>query len=68
MEKYNLRKIMQRAWELVRTTGTTISSGLKKAWEEAKRKEKSYTVKEWFANKIANEIGRSILMCDVLLS
>lgn len=37
MKKYNLSKIMKRAWELVKTTGTTISSGLKKAWEEAKK-------------------------------
>ena len=26
---------------------------------------KSITVKEWFANKIANEVGRNINMCDV---
>lgn len=34
--KYNLSKIMKRAWELVKKAGMTISSGLKKAWEEAK--------------------------------
>lgn len=34
--KYNLSKIMKRAWELVKKMGMTISSGLKKAWEEAK--------------------------------
>ena len=34
--KYNLSKIMKRAWELVKKSGMTISSGLKKAWEEAK--------------------------------
>ena len=28
-------------------------------------KNKSYTVKEWFANKVANEVGRNINMCDV---
>ena len=37
MKKYNLSKIMKRAWELVKEAGMTISSGLKKAWEEAKR-------------------------------
>ena len=37
MKKYNLSKIMKRAWELVKKTGMTISSGLKKSWEEAKR-------------------------------
>lgn len=25
----------------------------------------SYTVKEWFANKVANEVKRNISMCDV---
>ena len=34
--KYNLSNIMKRAWELVKKIGMTISSGLKKAWEEAK--------------------------------
>lgn len=37
MKKYNLSKIMKRAWELVKKSTMTISSGLKKAWEEAKR-------------------------------
>lgn len=27
--------------------------------------EKTYTVKDWFANKIANEIKMNISMCDV---
>ena len=36
MKKYNLSKIMKRAWELVKKAGMTISSGLKKSWEEAK--------------------------------
>lgn len=26
---------------------------------------KSYTVKEWFANKVANEVGANISMCNV---
>ena len=26
---------------------------------------KSYSVKDWFANKVANELGRNISMCDV---
>lgn len=25
----------------------------------------SYTVKEWFANKVANEVGRNITACDI---
>ncbi len=36
MKKCNLSKIMKRAWELVKKYGMTISSGLKKAWEEAR--------------------------------
>lgn len=34
--KYNMSKIMRRAWELVKKMGMTISEGLKKAWKEAK--------------------------------
>ena len=36
MKKYNLSKIMKRAWELVKKVGMTISAGLKEAWREAK--------------------------------
>lgn len=36
MKKYNLSEIMKRAWALVKQAGVTISSGLKKAWKEAK--------------------------------
>lgn len=36
MKKYNLSVIMKRAWELVKKSAMTISSGLKKAWREAK--------------------------------
>lgn len=28
-------------------------------------KGKSYSVKDWFANKVANEVQRNITMCDV---
>lgn len=36
MKKYNLSKIMKRAWELVKKTAHTMSEALKKAWKEAK--------------------------------
>lgn len=36
MKKYNLSKIMKRAWELVKAAAMTISEALKKAWREAK--------------------------------
>lgn len=49
MKKNNLSTIMKRAWELVKKAGMTISSGLKKAWEEAKMN--YLAVKEWFFNK-----------------
>lgn len=37
MKKYNLSKIMKRAWELVKKAGFGISEALKKAWNEAKK-------------------------------
>lgn len=36
MKKYNLSKIMKRAWELVKKAALSISEALKKAWREAK--------------------------------
>ena len=41
MKKYNLSRIMKRAWELVKKAGMTISSGLKQAWREAKEVKKN---------------------------
>ncbi len=37
MKKYNLSKIMRRAWEMVKKAGFGISEALKKAWNEAKK-------------------------------
>lgn len=37
MKKFDLSKIMRRAWELVKKAGLTISSGLKEAWKEARK-------------------------------
>lgn len=36
MKKYNLSKIMKRAWEFVKKIGLTISEALKKSWKEEK--------------------------------
>lgn len=36
MKKYNLSKIMRRAWGLVKKAGLRISEGLKLAWKEAR--------------------------------
>lgn len=49
MKKYNLSKIMKRAWELVKEFGLSISEGLKKAWGEAK-KMKENLIKKLKAN------------------
>lgn len=46
MKKYNLSKIMKRAWELIKTFGFGISEALKKAWKEAK------STKEQLINKL----------------
>lgn len=34
MKRYNLSKIMKRAWELVKTLGFSLSSALKKSEEK----------------------------------
>lgn len=36
MKKYNLSKIMKRAWELVKKAAMTMSAALQQAWKEAK--------------------------------
>ena len=36
MKKYDLSKIMKRAWELVKKMALTMSAALKRAWAEAK--------------------------------
>lgn len=50
MKKYNLSNIMKRAWEFVKKSAMTISSGLKAAWKEAKE------MMESIRNKVAAEI------------
>lgn len=35
-KRYNLSKIMKRAWELVKATAMSISEALRKSWKEAK--------------------------------
>lgn len=37
MKKFDMKKIMKRAWELVKKLGRTMSEGLKAAWAEAKK-------------------------------
>lgn len=48
MKKYDLRKIMKKAWTLVKEVGMSISSALKISWKEAKN----------MANEIKNVVVR----------
>lgn len=57
-KKYNLSKIMKRAWELFRTTVKNFSECLKKSWAEAKEAVKvttRYQLKDWFYKKLVEE-------------
>lgn len=62
MKKYNLSNIMKRAWELVKKAGMTISSGLKKAWEEAKMN--YLAIKEWFFDKEQDKVEHYDVFMD----
>lgn len=54
MKKYDLSKIMKRAWEYVKKFKMTISSGLKRAWMEAKNGLKGSPKQIAWANDIRN--------------
>ena len=58
MKKYNLSKIMKRAWELVKKSAMTISSGLKKAWEEAKRTMKGTEKQVTWAKELMRKMNK----------
>ena len=58
MKKYNLSKIMKRAWELVKKSAMTISSGLKKAWEEAKRTMKGTEKQITWAKELMRKMNK----------
>lgn len=62
MKKYNLSKIMKRAWELVKKSAMTISSGLKKAWEEAKTMV-NYALEVFDNQKGYKSLGKSSRKC-----
>lgn len=62
MKKYNLSKIMKRAWELVKKTAMTISSALKKAWREVKMN--YFAIKEWFIEKEQDKAERYNVFMD----
>lgn len=50
MKKYNLSKIMKRAWELVKVDGMDISSALKKSWKEEKEMKEENIIETLTAN------------------
>ena len=62
MKKYNLSKIMKRAWELVKKAGMSISAGLRKAWQEAKRTMKGSEKQIAWATDIVGTIQK--IFCD----
>lgn len=63
--KYNLSKIMKNAWNLVKTTGMSLSAALKNAWAAAKSPLKMLSMKEWFANKTCRELRRNLHSADI---
>ena len=58
MKKYNLSNIMKRAWELVKKSAMTISSGLKKAWEEAKHTMKGTEKQITWAKELIRKMNK----------
>lgn len=66
MKKYDLSKIMKRAWDLVKNFGMNISSGLKKAWEEAKKVEE--TMREKVIAEINDLISKATDVYDYKIS
>lgn len=64
MKKYNLSKIMKRAWELVKKAGLSISEGLKKAWMEAKSVTMRGTEKQiTWATDLMNKMHKEFAAC-----
>lgn len=51
MKKYNLSNIMKKAWQIVKTSGATMSAALKNAWAIAKSGRGVMTVKSWVVEK-----------------
>ncbi|MCI6468108.1 MAG: hypothetical protein MSA90_21920 [Faecalicatena sp.] len=50
MKKYNLSKIMKRAWTLVKKESMDISSALKKSWREEKEMKENNLIETLKAN------------------
>lgn len=58
--KYNRSVIMKSAWSFVKRFQMNISAALKYAWALVKGSLKQLHVKEWFANKLANELRMNL--------
>lgn len=62
--KYDLSKIMKRAWALVKEFGMTISSSLKMAWAEAKLKAQMISKMEYLVSIATDVYNYSISARD----
>lgn len=60
MKKYNLSKIMKRAWEMVKKAGFGISDALKRAWKEVKEGRKMTGTEKQisFANDLIEKMNK----------
>lgn len=63
--KYNRSKIMSDAWGFVKRFRMSISAALKYAWATAKGNLKLLRVKDWFANKLANELRTNLHSSEI---
>ena len=62
---FNKSEIMKKAWNIKKSEKTSMSYALKKSWSEAKSSLVLFVIKDWFANKIANEIKRNICSPEI---
>lgn len=62
---YNKSQIMKRAWQIKKSERSSMSYALKKSWSEAKNPVVLFVMKDWFANKLANEIKHNICSADI---
>lgn len=65
--KYDLVKIMKRAWTYRKANNMSMSAALKQSWAEAKEAESKIYIKDWFAKKMLSENFQSgAYLIDVL--
>ena len=67
MKKYNLSQIMTRAWQIIRETGTDLSTALRLAWYEAKTGvKKAYTFQMNESRRAMIEAYTAQLTCSII--